>query len=168
MWLNVQRASKSRRVASHDYVGFCFETFNKRWFITCTGTSLGWPLSLIHFTHLLEVPTSRFIIFNYRCLVAKSEGDLLALTAITASETVEVGPHDCHRHQVRVHQALDLEMLVARLVLPVDGAVNHPDVMYLMRMKTFPPTTRKNMTPQLKSKLYFIDSILVLDYWDYP
>ena len=96
--------------------------------------------------------------------MAKPEGDLLALTAITASEIIEVGPHDCHRHQVRVHRALDLETLVARLVLPMDGAMNHPDVMCFTRMKIFLPMTRKNTTPQLKSKLYFIDLILVLDY----
>lgn len=81
--------------------------------------------------------------------MAKSESDLLALTEITASGMLEVSPHDCHRHQVRAHRALDLEVPPARLVLPVDGAENHQDVIYLMTMKMF--LLMKNTTPQLKS-----------------
>jgi hypothetical protein len=94
--------------------------------------------------------------------VSKSEGDLLALTEITASGMVEVGPHDCHRHQVHVLQALDLEILLGRLVLFVDGAENPPDAIYLMKMKMF--LLMKNATPQLKSKSYSVDSTLVRDY----
>ena len=94
--------------------------------------------------------------------MSKSEGDLLVLTEITTSEMVEVGPHNCHCHQVHIHQALDLEILLAHLVLSVDEAENHPDVIYLMEMKMFLPM--KNVTPQLKSKFYSIDSVLVHDY----
>ena len=84
--------------------------------------------------------------------MSKSEGNLLAPTEITASEMVEVGPHDCHRHQVRVHQALDPETLLACPVLYVDGAENHPDAIYQMTMMMF--LLMKNATPQLKSKSY--------------
>jgi len=138
----------SRRVASHDYVGFCFETFNKPWFITCT--SLGWHLSSylsqLHKVHLIPFP-----LHNYQWLVAKLEGDLLALTEITASGMLEVGPHDCHRHQVHVLRALDLDVPPARLVLLADGAQNHQDAIYPMTMKM--SILMKNATPRLKSKL---------------
>jgi hypothetical protein len=83
--------------------------------------------------------------------VAKSEGDLLALTEITASGMLEVGPHDCHRHQVRVLRALDLDVPPARLVLLADGAQNHQDAIYPMTMKM--SILMKNATPRLKSKL---------------
>jgi len=142
-----------RRVASRDYVGVCFEIFNKPWFITCT--SRAWPLCSYYPTQPLKVlPFISLRLHNYQCLVSKSEGDLQALTeiTITASEMVEVGPHDCHRHQVRVHQALDPETLPACPVLHVDGAENHPDAIYPMTLKMF--LLMKNATPQLKSKSY--------------
>lgn len=83
--------------------------------------------------------------------MAKSEGDLLALTEITASGMLEVGPHDCHHHQVRVLRALDLDVPPARLVLLADGAQNHQDAIYPMTMKM--SILMKNATPRLKSKL---------------
>ena len=90
MWLKcyLMRLVALHHVSSHDYVGFCFETFNKPSFIT--NTSLGWPL-LYYPTQLLKF--AHFILLhlhNYWCLVSKSEGDLLALTEITTSEMVKV------------------------------------------------------------------------------
>ena len=83
--------------------------------------------------------------------MAKSEGDLLALTEITASGMLKVGPHDCHRHQVRILRALDLDVPPACLVLLVDRAQNHQDTIYPITMNM--SILMKNATPRLKSKL---------------
>ena len=57
---------------------------------------------------------------------------------------------------------IGIEILLACLVLSVDGAENHPDVIYLMKMKIF--LLMKNATPQSKSKFYSVDSTLVRDW----